>query len=69
MEKKLIITSKKYRGETMVVSSRLTNELVEELDRIAEKTGRTRNEIIQLCLEFAVDNLEIQEGNTDGKDR
>ena len=69
MEKKLIITSKKYRGETMVVSSRLTNELVEELDRIAEKTGRTRNEIIQLCLEFAIDNLEIQEGNTDGKDR
>lgn len=65
MEKKLIITSKKYRGETMVVSSRLTNELVEELDRIAEKTGRTRNEIVQLCLEFAVDNLEIKENNKD----
>lgn len=62
MEKKLIITSKRYRGETMVVSSRLTNELVEELDRIAEQTGRTRNEIIQLCLEFAVNNIEIEEG-------
>ena len=61
MEKKLIITSKKYRGDTMVVSSRLTNELVEQLDKIAEKTGRTRNEIIQMCLEFAVDNLEIAE--------
>lgn len=60
MEKKLIITAKKYRGETMVVSSRLTNELVEELDKIAEKTGRTRNEIIQMCLEFAVENLEIK---------
>ena len=59
MDKKLIITSKKYR-ETMVVSSRLTNELVEQLDKIAEETGRTRNEIIQLCLEFAVDNLEIK---------
>ena len=61
MDKKLIIISKKYRGETMVVSSRLTNELVEELDKIAEKTGRTRNEIIQLCLEFAITNLEIEE--------
>lgn len=61
MEKKLIITSKKYRGETMVVSSRLTNELVEQLDKIAEQTGRTRNEIIQMCLEFAVENLEIKE--------
>ena len=47
----------------MVVSSRLTNELVEELDKIAEKTGRTRNEIIQMCLEFAVENLEIKEDN------
>ena len=45
----------------MVVSSRLTNELVEELDKIAEKTGRTRNEIIQMCLEFAIENLEIKE--------
>lgn len=45
----------------MVVSSRLTNELVEELDKIAEQTGRTRNEIIQMYLEFAVDNLEIKE--------
>ena len=53
----------------MVVSSRLTNELVEELDKIAEKTGRTRNEIIQLCLEFAVDNLEIQERNANGTNR
>ena len=36
-------------------------ELVEELDKIADKTGRTRNEIIQLCLEFAITNLEIKE--------
>ena len=61
MDKKLIITSKRYRGETMVVSSRLTNKLVEDIDEIAEKTGRTRNEIIQICLEFAIDNLEIKE--------
>ena len=45
----------------MVVSSHITYELVEELDKIAEKTGSTRNEIVQLCLEFAVENLEISE--------
>lgn len=61
MDSKLIITSKKYRGETSVVSSRLTNDLVEELDKIVEKTGRTRNEIVQMCLEFAIINLEIRE--------
>ena len=60
-DKKLIITSKKYRGDSMVVSARLTTQLVKELDKIAEKTGRTRNEIIQICLEYAVDNLTIEE--------
>lgn len=59
-DKKLIITSKKYRGDSMVVSTRLTNELVKELDKIAEKTGRTRNDIIQTCLEYAVENIEIE---------
>ena len=60
-KEKLIISSKKYRGETAVVSVRLPDELVKKLDKIAEETGRTRNEIIQKCLGFAVDNLEIKE--------
>ncbi len=61
--KKLVIPSKKYRGDSMVVSTRLPNELVSNLDKIAEQTGRTRNEIMQMCLEFAVENLEIKESN------
>ena len=61
--KKWVIPSKKYRGDSMVVSTRLPNELVSSLDEIAQKTGRTRNEIMQMCLEFAVENLEIKESN------
>ncbi len=61
MEKKLEIKSKKYRGETTVISSRVSVDLVEKLDSIATNSGRTRNEIIQLCLEFAADNIEIKE--------
>ncbi len=45
----------------MVVSSRLTVELVKRIDEIAQKTSRTRNDIIQTCLEFAVDNIEIHD--------
>ena len=60
LEKRLIIPSKKYRGNSSVVSVRLPNDLVESLDEIAEKTGRTRNEIIQICLEFSVENLDIE---------
>ena len=58
-DKKLVISSKKFRGGSSVVSVRLPNELIKRLDEIAEKTGRTRNEIIQTCLEFSVDNLEV----------
>ena len=61
MEKKLEIKSKKYRGETTVISSRVPVDLVEKLDEIAKDSGRTRNEIIQLCLEFAAENIEISE--------
>ncbi|MBQ7288455.1 MAG: ribbon-helix-helix protein, CopG family [Clostridia bacterium] len=60
-KEKLVISSKKYRGDSTVISIRLPDELVKELDKIAEETGRTRNEVIQKCLAFAVDNLEIKE--------
>lgn len=59
-EKKLIIQSKKYKGETAVVSARLPHDLIKKIDEICEVTGRTRNEVIQMCLEFSVDNIEIE---------
>lgn len=60
-KEKLIISSKKYRGDSSVVSIRLPDTLVKKLDSISEETGRTRNEVIQKCLAYAVDNLEIKE--------
>ena len=59
-EKRLVITSKKYRGDSSVISARLPNDLIRSLDVIAERTGRTRNEIIQMCLEHSVENIEIK---------
>ena len=61
-EKKLIISSKKFRGDSSVLSVRLPNDMIESLDLIAEKTGRTRNDIIQKCLAFSIENLEITDG-------
>ena len=60
MDEKLIINPKKFKGDTSVISLRLPNELIKRFDSISKQTGRTRNEIIQLCLEFAVDKLEIK---------
>lgn len=60
-KEKLVISSKKYRGDSAVLSIRLPDELIKAIDEIAEKTGRTRNDVIQKCLAFAVDNMEIIE--------
>lgn len=59
-EKKLVISSKKYTGETAVVSARLPLGLIKKIDKICDATGRTKNEVIQMCLEFSVDNIEIE---------
>jgi predicted DNA-binding protein len=61
VQKKLEISSKKYRGETTTVTARLSVELVEKIDEIVTQTGRTRNDIIQRCIEFAVENITITE--------
>ena len=58
-DKKLIISSKKFRGDSSVVSVRLPNDMIEKLDSIAEQTGRTRNEIIQKCLAYSIENIEV----------
>lgn len=65
MEKpKLQISPKKYIGESTVVSVRMPKDMVADLDRIAEITGRTRNEIMTLCLEFAITHMEVTERET-----
>lgn len=59
-DKKCVIQAKKYKGDTCVVSARLNLELVEKLDDLANKTGRNRNDIITLLLEYAIENVEIE---------
>ena len=58
---KLVIKPKKYRGPSQVISARIPGDLVKELDRVAEHTGYNRNEVIQLCLEYAVNQMEEEE--------
>lgn len=56
----LTIKERKYQGETEVVSARLPSELVKELNFIAKETGRSRNEIIEMCLTFAINRVKIE---------
>ena len=48
-------------GKTTVVSTRLPNDMIAELDKVAKQTGRTRNELVQMCIDYALKNLEISE--------
>ncbi len=57
-KEKLVIKPKTYRGPTAVVSARLPKQMVDALDRVADRTGYNRNEIIEKCLEFAIGNME-----------
>ena len=38
---------------------RMPKDMLRDIDAVASKTGRTRNEILMLSMEFALDNIEI----------
>lgn len=59
-EKKLIIQPHRYGGESSVISIRLPKDMLAIIDRVAAETGRTRNEIVVMSMEYALDNLEIE---------
>ena len=56
---KLKITPKAYKGETSVISARLPKDMIADIDKVANVTGRTRNEIMTMCLEYALKNMEV----------
>jgi predicted DNA-binding protein len=57
----LRIPQKKYSGETTIVSMRMPKELLQRIDQAAALTGRNRNEILTMSLEFALNHMEIEE--------
>ena len=59
-KKKLVIQSRRYVGESTVISLRLPREMLKVIDEVAKETGRTRNEILVLSMEFALDNMVIE---------
>lgn len=59
---KLKIRPKHLKGEDgyKTFSIRIKNEIVEGIDAISEKTGRSRNELIGIFLRYALDQSEIE---------
>lgn len=64
MSKKLkIIKRSNLKGEDgyKTFSIRIKDETVERLEKIAAEANRSRNEIINMMLDFGIDNCEITE--------
>ncbi len=59
---KFIITPRKPAvGKSTVVSVRMPDKTIERLEEIAGRTGRTRNELVLMCIDYALAKLEILE--------
>ena len=44
-----------------IVSVRMKDETIERLDALAEKTNRSRNELINMLLDSALDIVKVEE--------
>lgn len=61
MEDKLIISKKNLKGEDgyKTFSVRIKDETVEKLNKLSEETNRSRNELINILLDYAIDNSMV----------
>ena len=62
MKEKLIIRKKNVKGEDgyKTFSIRIKEETVSRLDALSAETGRSRNELINILLDYAIDNSEVK---------
>lgn len=65
MEDVLRIHEKKYKDESVVISSRIPKDMLMDIDMIAKESGRTRNEIVTMLFDFALKHTEIISGENE----
>lgn len=64
MDNKFVLTKKSpLKGEDgyKVFSIRIKSKTVDDLDKLCAETNRTRNELVGMMLEWAIENTEIKE--------
>lgn len=54
------IARKNYTGDTAIVSMRMPKDMLSDIDAVAAETGRTRNEVMMMSMEFALEHLKIE---------
>ena len=51
----------KNASDSIVVSLRIYKDIIQTIDSVAQKTDRSRNQIINMALKYALDNMELEE--------
>ena len=61
MDDKLVIKKKALKGEDgyKTFSIRIKDETVKKLDALVNDTNRSRNELINMLLDYAIKNCEV----------
>ncbi|MCM1124626.1 MAG: CopG family transcriptional regulator [Eubacterium sp.] len=62
---KFIITPKEDKTITMTI--RIDRALQEAYNALAAKTNRSRNELISMALQYALDNMELKNKEEESK--
>lgn len=62
MDKKLVIKKREFRGDDgyKIFSIRIKEETSKKLDALSQETNRSRNELINIMLDWSIDNIEIK---------
>ncbi len=62
MKDKLIISKKALKGEDgyTTFSIRIKDETTKKLNDLSEATNRSRNELINILLDYALENSEVK---------
>lgn len=65
MNEKFVITPKAERSVTMTI--RIGTEYNNKLEEVAIKSGRSRNELINMAIKFALDHMEFVDSSSQKK--
>lgn len=62
MNEKFVINKKQLKGEDgyKTFSVRIKDETVDKLNTLSEETNRSRNELINVLLDYAIDNCIVK---------
>jgi len=62
MKNQLIINKKDLKGEDgyKTFSVRIKEETVIKLNKLSKETNRSRNELINILLDYAIDNSKVE---------